>query len=44
MRNAMADLKLDELVVVHAGDECFPLGERLRAVAARHLLRDIEPL
>ncbi len=32
MRIALKDLKLDQLDVVHAGRETFPLGERVRAV------------
>ena len=37
MRIAIDDLGLDEAVVVHAGRESYPLGERVRAVSARHL-------
>jgi predicted AAA+ superfamily ATPase len=44
MRSALADLRLDELTVLHAGEKTFPLAERVRAVAARHLLDEIEPL
>jgi len=32
MSIALTDLHLDELVIVHAGEHAFPLGERLRAV------------
>jgi predicted AAA+ superfamily ATPase len=32
MRIALADLKLDELVVIHAGPEPFPLAPNIRAV------------
>ncbi len=32
MRSALADLRLDLLCVVHAGDQAFPMGERIRAV------------
>ena len=31
MHAALADLKLDELIVVHAGTASFPLAERIRA-------------
>ncbi len=41
MRHAMTDLELTELVVVHAGEESYPLGEKIRAVAARRLLTDL---
>jgi predicted AAA+ superfamily ATPase len=44
MRIAMRDLSLDRLVVVHAGDDSFPLGDGIEAVAARRLLTDVEPL
>lgn len=40
MRRALADLDLDRLVVVHAGDEAFPLAERIDAVPAARLLID----
>jgi hypothetical protein len=43
MRSAPADLHLDRLDVVHAGERTFPLGERIRAVALRRLLQDVEP-
>ncbi len=44
MRVALADLRLDRLDVVHAGDETYPLADQIRAVALRHVLRDVEPL
>jgi predicted AAA+ superfamily ATPase len=44
MRSALADLKLDRLDVVHAGDRTYSLGERVRAVALSRLLDDLEPL
>ncbi len=44
MRIALADLRLDSLTVVHAGKESWPMAERVRAVAARHLLGEVEPL
>lgn len=34
---ALADLRLDELVVVHAGEHSFPMGDRLRAVPVARL-------
>ena len=44
MRSAMSDLNLTRLDVIHAGDETFPMGERIRAVAMSRLLEDLEPL
>ncbi len=44
MRIAMQDLRLDELVVVHGGRECWPMAPKMRAVAARSMLDEIEPL
>ena len=44
MTTAALDLNLDSLDVLHAGDHTFPIGERMRAVAARELLERIEPL
>lgn len=44
IRSAFADLGLTRLDVVHAGGETFPLGRFIRAVAARRLLEDIDPL
>lgn len=44
MAVALEDLRLDEVVVVHAGSDSFPLDDRIRAVAASRLLTDIEPL
>lgn len=41
---AQQDLRLDELYVVHGGQECWQMGKNVRAVAARRLLDEIEPL
>jgi hypothetical protein len=38
MRNALADLHLDRLTVVHAGVDEYPMGERIRAVPLAKLL------
>lgn len=43
MRIAIEDLRLDRLFVVHAGQDSFPLGDRIQAIAARSLVTDIEP-
>jgi predicted AAA+ superfamily ATPase len=44
MRTAILDLGLDRLDVIHAGDETFPLAEKVRAVAATRLGSDLDPL
>lgn len=44
MRSALADLRLAELVVVHAGGTSFPLGPRVRAVAFSRLRQDVRRL
>ena len=44
MQSAMADLKLDALTVVHAGQHSFPMGRRVRAVAWHDLIDEIRPL
>jgi hypothetical protein len=44
MKSALASLRLDRLVVVHAGAESYPLGPRVRAVAFRSLADELAPL
>ena len=44
MRHSAADLKLDRLDVVHAGESSFPLGTGLRAIAFSRLARDLDHL
>lgn len=44
MRNALADLRLQRLDVIHAGEETFPLDKKVRAVALVRLLVDLKPL
>jgi len=44
MQHALDDLQLVRLDVVHAGDQTFELGPRLRAVALTRLLDDLPPL
>ena len=41
MHTALEDLLLDRLDVVHAGSGTFPLGRRIRAVAAGRVLDDL---
>jgi predicted AAA+ superfamily ATPase len=44
LRSAHDALKLDRLDVVHAGENTFPLDDRVRAVAFPRLFEDLEPL
>jgi predicted AAA+ superfamily ATPase len=41
MHSAWENLKLTRLDVVHAGKDTFPLSEKIRAVAASRLLKDL---
>ena len=44
MRAAQETLRLDRLVVVHAGRRTFSLAKNVRAIAAVDLLRELKPL
>lgn len=44
MRSALKDLRLTSLTVIHAGDDSFPLGPKVRAVSASSLIDEIRPL
>lgn len=44
MRSALDSLGLEELVVIHAGEESYPLAPRIRAVALRRLAQDLAPI
>ncbi|MCE9635288.1 MAG: ATP-binding protein [Planctomycetes bacterium] len=44
MHVALADLRLDRLDVIHAGDDTYPLTGKIRAVALRRVLDDVAPL
>jgi len=44
MRSALEELNLEELVVIHAGAESYPLAPRIRAVALTRLQEDVPPL
>jgi predicted AAA+ superfamily ATPase len=44
MYSALADLQLDRLDVVHAGEHTYPLAEGIRALALSRLWTDLEPL
>jgi predicted AAA+ superfamily ATPase len=42
--SVLEDLQLDRVDLIHAGEKTFPLAEKVRAVAARDLLAEIQPL
>lgn len=44
MRAAIDTLRLDTLDIIHAGEHTFPLADRVRAVSAQHIERDLTPL
>ena len=44
MRNALSDLKLKRVDVIHAGEDTFPLGEKIRALSWKRLLIDLNRL
>jgi hypothetical protein len=44
MRSAVEQLALDELTVVHAGTESYPLAARVRAVPLARLRQEVEVL
>jgi hypothetical protein len=44
MRSAQEDLRLPDLVVVHAGERSGDLAPRIRSVAFSRLPDEIEPL
>jgi predicted AAA+ superfamily ATPase len=44
IRSALETLGLESLDVIHAGNETFPLAEKVRAVAFRRLFEDIKPI
>jgi predicted AAA+ superfamily ATPase len=44
MHVALADLDLERIDVVHAGDRTFPLAERIRALSLSRVLEDLEAL
>jgi predicted AAA+ superfamily ATPase len=44
MRNALSDLNLECIDVVHAGENTFQMADRIRAVSIAKLYKDIGPL
>ena len=42
MRIALADLSLDRLYVVHAGDHSFPMAEKIHAVSVSEIHKEIK--
>jgi len=41
---ALADLRLERLDVIHAGEDTFPLADNVRAVALRRIFEDLAPI
>jgi uncharacterized protein len=44
MRAALTDLRLKRLVVVHSGEQSFPMAAGIQAVALSRILTDLKPL
>jgi predicted AAA+ superfamily ATPase len=44
MRSALADLKLQSLCLIHAGERTFQLGKKIQAISLSRLLEDLHPL
>jgi hypothetical protein len=44
MQQALNDLKLQRIEVIHAGDDTFPLSSNIRAVSVDRLLTDLQAL
>ena len=44
IRAALGDLRLERVDVVYAGEQTFPLAERVRALALSRLYEDLVPL
>lgn len=41
MRSALADLKLQQLYIIHAGEDTFQIERKIKALAFSHLLVDL---
>lgn len=44
MRAALQDLRLDEIVIVHAGSRSYSLDRRIKAIPLHRILDDVPPL
>lgn len=44
MRSALEDLNLDRLDIFHAGNDTYPMGKRIRAVALTRIHEDLRPI
>ena len=44
VRTALQDLRLDEVMVVHAGSHSFALGPKIRAIPLGRILDEVSPL
>ena len=43
MRTALADLRLQRLFVIHAGEHSFDMAKNIRAITLSHLLDELKP-
>lgn len=44
MKSSLEDLKLENITVIHAGNETYPLSASIKAVSWKRLLQDLGPL
>lgn len=44
VRSALETLRLDKIEVIHAGQDTFPLGEKVRALAFSRLEEELDPI
>ena len=44
MRNALSDLNLQSINVIHSGDHTFQLSDKVRAISINKLLTDLKPI
>ncbi len=44
MRIALDTLKINQLFVIHAGDKSYQMAEKIYAIAAKNILKEVKPL
>jgi uncharacterized protein len=44
MRSAIESLKLDSLIIIHAGNYTFDIGDGIKAVSFSGMAKEIKPL
>jgi predicted AAA+ superfamily ATPase len=44
MRNALSDLNLQSINIIHSGDHTFQLSDKVRAISINKLLTDLKPI